>query len=117
MAMTLVVTREVADRFRGFLASCMLELAPGVYAGPRMTKAVRERVWSVLEEWFSELGGGGILMTWPDAEQVGGQSIRWLGEPKKDLVEVDGLFFTRRDLLESSKSDPDLALPPKTGGG
>ena len=35
--MVVIVTRDVADRFRGFLASCMLEIAPGVYTAPRMS--------------------------------------------------------------------------------
>ena len=42
----------------------MLEMAPGVYTAPKMNRAVRKRVWGVLEEWFNELGGGGIVMTW-----------------------------------------------------
>jgi len=49
MAMTVIVTRDVAPRFAGFLTSCMLEIAPGVFTGPRMTNSVRERVWAVLE--------------------------------------------------------------------
>lgn len=48
--MTLAVTRDVAARFRGFLASCMLEIAPGVYTSPKMNRAVRERVWSVVQD-------------------------------------------------------------------
>jgi CRISPR-associated protein Cas2 len=107
--MTIVITRDVADRFRGFLASCMLELAPGVYSGPRMSQAVRARVWGVLEEWFSTLGGGGILMTWPDTEQVGGQSFLFLGEPKKELVEYDGLYLTRRDAPPDGPPDKTAA--------
>ena len=31
MPMTVVVTRDVEPRYRGFLASAMLEIAPGVY--------------------------------------------------------------------------------------
>ncbi|HPP12752.1 MAG TPA: type I-E CRISPR-associated endoribonuclease Cas2e, partial [bacterium] len=50
--MTVVVTRDVADRFRGFLASCMLEIAPGVYTAPGMNPAARDQVWRVLEGWF-----------------------------------------------------------------
>lgn len=34
MPMTVVVTRDVPDRFRGFLVSVMLEIAPGVYTAP-----------------------------------------------------------------------------------
>lgn len=44
MSVTLIVTRNAPDRFHGFLASCMLEVAPGVYVSPRMGRAVRERV-------------------------------------------------------------------------
>ena len=50
--MTVVVTRDVAPRFRGFLASCMLEIGPGVYTAPRMNAGVRERVWAVMQEWY-----------------------------------------------------------------
>ena len=34
MPMTVVVTRDVEARYRGFLASAMLEIAPGVYVSP-----------------------------------------------------------------------------------
>ena len=30
MPLTMVITRDVEDRYRGFLGSAMLELAPGV---------------------------------------------------------------------------------------
>jgi len=46
MALCFVITRDVEMRYRGFLGSTMLELAPGVYASPRMSQAVRERVWT-----------------------------------------------------------------------
>ena len=40
--MTIVVTVNVEARYRGFLASTMLEIAPGVYTSPRMTSGIRE---------------------------------------------------------------------------
>jgi len=52
MAMTVLVTRNAADRVRGFLASCMCEVAPGVYVSGTMNKAVRTRVWTVMQRWF-----------------------------------------------------------------
>ncbi|HEY3354839.1 MAG TPA: type I-E CRISPR-associated endoribonuclease Cas2e [Polyangia bacterium] len=91
--MTVVVTRDVAPRFRGFLASCMLEIAPGVYTAPRMTRGVRERVWLVLEEWFGAVGGGGIVMTWADAAQPGGQGIQTLGSPPRQLRDHEGVVL------------------------
>ena len=42
--------------------TAMLEIAPGVYTGPRMTAGTRERVWTVLESWFDALGGGSVVM-------------------------------------------------------
>ena len=35
--MTVIVTVNVEARYRGFLASAMLEIAPGVYTSPNMT--------------------------------------------------------------------------------
>ncbi len=98
MPMTVIVTRDVAPRFRGFLASVMLEIAPGVYTGPRMTRGVRERVWEVLEDWFGHLSSGCVVMTWRDPQSPGGQAIRLLGEAPKTLVDVDGLLLVRREL-------------------
>ncbi|MBF0426644.1 MAG: type I-E CRISPR-associated endoribonuclease Cas2 [Magnetococcales bacterium] len=98
MAVTVVVTREVVDRFRGFLASCMLEIAPGVYTAPRMSVAVRERVWGVLTEWFGQLGGGAIIMVWRDPKLPAGQDVRILGEPPVALVDMDGVILSRRPL-------------------
>ncbi|MEO5349251.1 MAG: type I-E CRISPR-associated endoribonuclease Cas2e [Magnetococcus sp. YQC-3] len=99
--MTVVVTRNVEDRFRGFLASCMLEIAPGVYTAPRMNAAVRKRVWLVMEEWFGQLGGGAIIMVWRDPKISSGQVIQVLGEPPVELVDVDGVTLSRRSLTES----------------
>ena len=103
MTMTVVVTRNVAPRFRGFLTSVMLEIAPGVYSGPRMSRGVRDRIWNVLSDWY---GAGGtasvrpeeaaaIVMTWVDKDAPGGQRIETLGLPPKTLVEADGILLVR----------------------
>lgn len=97
MPMTIIVTRDVEPRFRGFLASVMLEIAPGVYTGPKMSRAVRERVWRVLSDWHAQLRSGAIVMTWRDAAAPGGQSVLTLGEPPKTLVDVDGVLLVRRE--------------------
>ena len=92
--MVVIVTRDVADRFRGFLASAMLEIAPGVYTAPRMTAGVRERVWAVLADWFEALGGGSVVMTWRDPKEPCGQGLRTLGLPARTFAELDGLIVT-----------------------
>ncbi len=97
MPMTIIVTRDVEDRYRGFLSSVMLELAPGVYTGPRISRGVRERVWQVLSEWHGALGRGAILMTWRETTAPGGQAVLTLGEPRRDLVDVDGVLLVMRE--------------------
>lgn len=97
MSMTVVVTRNVPDRIRGFLASSMLEIGPGVYSGSGLTVAVRDRIWSVLEDWFTGADSS-IVMVWRDGKVPGGQSVRVLGVPPIDIVEIDGLVLSRRDI-------------------
>ena len=94
--MTIVVTRDVAPCIRGFLASCMIEIAPGVYTAPRLSVAVRDRVWAVIVEWFEELGGRSIVMTWQDPRAPSGQVVRVVGEPPVELVDHDGVILSRR---------------------
>ncbi|RLJ19808.1 type I-E CRISPR-associated endoribonuclease Cas2 [bacterium endosymbiont of Escarpia laminata] len=96
MSMTVVVTRNVSGRMRGFLASSMLELAPGVYSAPKMSPAVRERVWSVVTEWFTAEQEASVILLWADSAQPGGQSVQTLGLPPVNLVDLDGLLITHR---------------------
>lgn len=98
MSMTVVVTRNVRDRMRGYLASSMLELGPGVYSAPRMNPAVRERVWAVIQDWFTAEVDASIVMVWADQAIPGGQCARVLGVPPVELVDLDGLIVTRRPI-------------------
>ena len=93
--MTVVITINVEARYRGFLASAMLEIAPGVYTSPQMTEGIRTRMWGVLERWHSELGNGSIVMTWRDPSAVGEQRILTLGEAPKEIVDADGVFLVK----------------------
>ena len=93
--MTVVVTVNVEARYRGFLASAMLEIAPGVYTSPQMTSGIRERVWDVVSRWYYELGQGSIVMTWRDPSAVGEQRILTLGEAPKEIVDADGVYLVK----------------------
>ena len=93
--MTVVVTINVEPRYRGFLASAMLEIAPGVYTGPNMTSGIRDRIWEVLTDWHLELGNGAIVMTWRDPGATGEQQIRTLGEAPKRIVDADGVHLVK----------------------
>ena len=91
MPLTLVVTQDVADRYRGFFASVMPEVAPGVYISPSMTAGVRERAWSVAEAWWDDVPGGSILMAYSAKEEPGGIGLRVLGLPRVELADLDGI--------------------------
>ncbi len=103
MAMTVAVTRNSPGRIRGLLASVMCEVAPGVYTSPRMSAGVRDRLWAVLEEWFRPSGDHSILLTWPDSKLPGGQAVRGLGIPKKELADHHGIYLTRRPLSDEEQ--------------
>ena len=98
--MTVIVTRNVPMRVRGFLASCMREIAPGVYTSPGMTRRVRDRVWDVLNGWVDQAtdGDASIVMTWRDKSKPGHQAFEFLGIPPKSVVEHDGVFLVQRPL-------------------
>lgn len=96
MPLTMIVTRDVEMRYRGFLTSVMLEVAPGVYVSPEMSAAVRDRVWNVMTEWWHTLGRGSLTMVWRDTRSVGNLCIETLGEPAKMIVDADGVLLVKR---------------------
>ncbi|SDO20424.1 CRISPR-associated protein, Cas2 family [Filomicrobium insigne] len=101
MPLCIVVTRDVEMRYRGFLGSVMLELSPGLYIGPNLSKGVRERVWSVVSDWHASLQTGSVVMAWRDRSAPGGIRVQSLGEPPKDLVKHEGSLLVRRALRGS----------------
>lgn len=100
MPLTLLVTRDVAARYRGFLASVMPELAPGVYVAPELSAAVRERIWAVMEEWWEHAPGAAVLMAYPDRGAPGRLAVRTLGTPPVALAEIAGVRVAVRAPLE-----------------
>jgi CRISPR-associated protein Cas2 len=95
MPMTVIITRDVADRYRGFIGSIMPEVATGVFTSPDLTRVVRERVWGVLTEWWSHKPGGSVLMVWRDDKAPGRLGVSSLSEPSRELADLDGVLVTR----------------------
>lgn len=96
MALVTIVIRDVPDRFHGFLSSVMLEAAPNVFVSPRMNPGARNRIWDVMSDWHRHEGQGSLVMVWRDLEAVGGVGVANLGDPPRELIEVDGLWLVRR---------------------
>jgi len=100
MSTTLIATRNVSDRLRGFLASSLLEVGPGIYFGARLSPAVRDRIWSVVEgAWGSETEAS-VVMVWRDQKLPCEHAVKTLGTPPVSLVEHDGIILTHRHAAE-----------------
>lgn len=97
MPLTMIVTRDVEARYRGFLTSVMLEISAGVYVAPDMSAGVRTRVWAVLSDWWQMLGRGSLVLVWRDTSAAGHLRIVTLGEPPKTIVDADGVLLVKRE--------------------
>ncbi|MDK3016476.1 type I-E CRISPR-associated endoribonuclease Cas2e [Pseudodonghicola flavimaris] len=97
MPLTMIVTRDVEARYRGFLTSVMLEISAGVYVAPDMSAGVRRRVWTVLGTWWQTLGRGSLVLVWRDPSATGHLRIETLGDPPKTIVDADGVLLVKRE--------------------
>lgn len=96
MSLTVVITRDVEDRYRGFLASAMLEAAPGVYVSRALTARARDDIWRVVNEWHLQLRRGSITMLYGDSKEDGGIAVRSAGVPTRRPVRIDGALLMHR---------------------
>jgi len=104
--MTIAITRNLPNRFDGFICSCMHELTPGVYVAPRMKKSVRERLWGVMMEWSGLIPeDGGLVLFWRSRKAPSGLGVRVLGWPKKELVEYEGMWLTFQKLTQAHNTE------------
>ena len=93
--MTVIVTRDVPARTRGFLASIIAEPAPGVYTSPELTRGIRERIWAVVSDWHAATNIGSIVMIWRDEKAPGRLGLLTLGTPPCELADLDGVLVSR----------------------
>lgn len=96
MSLTVVITRDVEDRYRGLLASAMLEAAPGVYVSKSLNARSRDDLWRVITEWHATLGRGSATMLFADAKADGGIVVRNAGTPARRAVRIDGALLMHR---------------------
>ena len=101
--MTVIITRDVELRYRGFVASVMVEVAPGVYISPALSSGARTRVWEILRSWHDELGNGSITMIWRDSSRKHGMGLEQVGTPPKNIYDHEGYLLVRSkfDHMES----------------
>ncbi len=94
-ALTLIVTRDVEARYRGFLRSAMLEVVAGIYVSTQLNVDARDRLFLVLENWYKDSMRGSIVMIWRDKDESSDIGLHQLGTTRKEICDVDGFLLTR----------------------
>lgn len=88
--MTVFILERVAPSVRGDLTRWLLELRTGVFVG-RLPAGVREKLWERVCANVQD--GGAILVHATDTEQ--GFTVRMWGEPRREIVDFEGLYLVR----------------------
>lgn len=96
MSLTVVITRDVEDRYRGLLSSAMLEAAPGVYVSKALSARARETIWQAITDWHATLQRGSVTLLFADSKEDGGIAIRSVGTPARHPVRIDGALLMHR---------------------
>lgn len=96
MSLTVVITRDVEDRYRGLLSSAMLEAAPGVYVSMALSARARDTIWQVVEDWHRTLQRGSVTLICADGKADGGIAVRSVGTPARVPVRIDGALLMHR---------------------
>ena len=83
--MLVIVTENVPDRLRGYLARYLLEIRAGVYVGDFSIK-VREALWSTVKK---EIYEGNAIIAWSTNTEAGYDFDTW-GKNKRFPFKIDG---------------------------
>ena len=83
--MVVIVIDCAAEGLRGELTKWMLETKPGVFVG-NLNAMVRSKLWEKVEKGRQE---GALMLYSSNTEQ--GFAIEMIGEPKRSVVDLDGL--------------------------
>ena len=96
MSLTVVITRDVEDRYRGLLASAMLEASAGVYFSNGLSARARDKLWGIVSDWHLQLARGSLTMLFADSASDGGVAVQSLGSPTRRPIRLDGALLMHR---------------------
>lgn len=100
--MVVICLTDVADRFHGFLRSIMLNVHPGVYVSMDLDTGSRNRVWTILEDWWNQEPRGQAIMIYRDKSKPMDMDFRILGGTKRPIVEYDEHYALHRNPQDQS---------------
>lgn len=93
--LTVIITRDVDNRFRGLLRSAMPEVSTSVYVSSQLNREARNRLWDVIDRWHKALQRGSVIMIWRDGRLSGDMGVKIVGNAPRDLYDADGILLTR----------------------
>jgi CRISPR-associated protein Cas2 len=101
--MVVICLCAVADRFHGCLRSVMLNVHPGVFLSMDLDAGTRRRVFQTLEEWWNADARGSIVLIWKNPAEPSSIEIVNIGEPKREVIEYDGVLGVRWKAKDEGK--------------
>jgi CRISPR-associated protein Cas2 len=83
----------------------MLNVHPGVFLSMDLDAGTRQRVFRTIEEWWNAEPRGSIVLIWKNPAEPFSIQIINIGEPKRDVVEYDGVWSIRWRVKDEGKCD------------
>jgi len=88
--MMVIILENVRPTLRGELSRWLFEVKSGVFVG-KVSALVREELWQLVGQ---QVGRGSAVMIQP-ANNEQGFSAKTLGNPTRQLVDIEGLFLVK----------------------
>lgn len=97
--MVVIIMERVTQSARGVLSRWMIEPHSGVFVG-HVTARVRDLLW---KQCCELAGQGSIVQLWSTTTEQR-FALRVFGNPRRSVIDVDGLLLVRRALAHSHAS-------------
>lgn len=91
--MVMIVLENVAPGLRGELTQWLLEVKAGVLVG-NINATIRDLLWDKVQA--QSFGGSALMLFSADTEQ--GFAMRIFGDPRRSVVDFDGISLIKTNL-------------------
>ena len=89
--MTVLVIKNATEATRGQICRWMLEVKPGVFIA-KVSAIVREAIWKLVKE---DPRAPGAILAYSAPTEIG-FAMEIYGEPKRSIVDMEGLQLIKR---------------------
>lgn len=100
--MVVIIMERVTQSARGILSRWMIEPHAGVFVG-HLTARVRDLLW---KQCCEQAGEGSVVQIWSTLTEQR-FALRVYGNPRRSVIDLDGLQLIRRALPDKYDSTED----------